>query len=209
MNKVMDKLKEKARANKRIILFLSGISFIGLIFGSIFITVISKTDQNLVQSYIENFMNTVQSGKLNYIDAIKNTLVSNLSFTSIIWILGISIIGIPIILFMYFTKSFMIGFSISSFILKYKLKGILYAVVYIFPHHLINLIVFTLLTIYSIKFSYYLFSSIIKKKTIHFKALMNPYLSVLVIVVVTLLITSLYETFVVPHILKQLLHVIK
>lgn len=209
MNKVMDKLKEKAKTNKRIILFLSGISLIGLIFGSIFITIISKTDQNLVESYIENFINIVQNGKLNYVDAIKNTLVSNISFTSVIWLLGISIIGIPIILFMYFTKSFMIGFSIASFILKYKFKGVLYAIVYIFPHHLVNLIVFTLLTIYAIKFSYYLFISIIKKKTIHLKALMNPYISVLVVVVVTLLITSLYETFAVPHLLKQLLHVMK
>lgn len=209
MNKVMDKLKEKAKTNKRIILFLSGISLIGLIFGSIFITIISKTDQNLVQSYIENFINNIQNGKLNYVDAIKNTLVSHLSFSSVIWILGISIIGIPIVLFLYFTKSFMIGFSIASFILKYKFKGVLYAVIYIFPHHLINLIVFTLLTIYSIKFSYYLLNSIIKKKTIHLKSLMNPYLSVLVIVVVTLLITSLYETFAVPYFLKQLLHVIK
>ena len=205
----MDKLKEKAKTNKRIILFLSGISLIGLIFGSIFITIISKTDQNLVQSYIENFINIVQNGKLNYVDAIKNTLVSNISFTSVIWLLGISIIGIPIILFMYFTKSFMIGFSVASFILKYKFKGVLYAIVYIFPHHLVNLIIFTLLTIYAIKFSYYLFSSIIKKKTIHLKALMNPYLSVLVVVVVILLITSLYETFAVPYFLKQLLHVVK
>lgn len=209
MNKVMDKLKEKANTNKRMILFLSGISLIGLIFGSIFITIISKQDQTLIQSYIGNFMTTVQNGKLNYVNALQNTLVSNLSFTSIIWLLGISIIGIPIILFMYFTKSFMIGFSIASFVLKYKAKGILYAVVYIFPHHLINLVVFTLLMIYSIKFSYYLLNSILKKKTIHFKTLMNPYLSVLVIVVVTLLITCLYETFVVPYFLKQLLHVIK
>lgn len=209
MNMRVDKLKEKAIANKRIILFLSGLSLIGLIFGSIFITIISKEDQSLIQSYIENFMNTVQAGKLNHMDAIKNTLVSSLSFTSIIWMLGISIIGIPIIIFMYFTKSFMIGFSIASFILKYKLKGLVYAVAYIFPHHLINLIVFTLLMVYSIKFSYYLLNSILKKKTIHFKNLMNPYLSILVIVVVTLLITSLYETFVVPYFIKQLLHVVK
>ncbi len=209
MSEAMDKLKAKTKTNKQMILFLSGISLIGLLFGSIFITVISKQDQSLIQSYMERFVNTVQNGKLNYANAILNTLVSNFSFTSIIWLLGISIIGIPIILFMYFTKSFMIGFSIASFILKYKAKGVLYAIVYIFPHHLINLIVFTLLLIYSLKFSYYLLNSILKKKTIHFKTLMNPYLSVLVIVMVTLLITSLYETFAVPYFLKQLLHVVK
>lgn len=209
MNKTMDKLKEKAHANKRIILFLSGLSLIGIIFGSLFITIISKEDQTLVQSYIEKFMQSVQAGKLSYLDAIKNTLISNLSFTTIIWLLGISIIGIPIIVFMYFTKSFIIGFTVASFILKYKFKGIIYAVIYIFPHHFINLIVFTLLLVYAIKFSYYLLTSILKKRTIHLKTLMNPYFRIFMIVVISLFITAIYETFAVPYFVKQIISVVK
>lgn len=209
MNKAMDKLKEKAALNKRILLFLSGISLIGFLFGVIFITIISKQDQTLIKSYIENFINIIQTNKLNYLNAIQNNLVSQISFTTIIWLLGISIIGIPIILFMYFTKSFMIGFSIASFILQYKIKGIVYAIIYIFPHHFINLIVFTLLLVYALKFSYYLLSSILKKRTIHLKTLMNPYLNVLLIVGITILITSLYETFAVPYFLKQILNIIQ
>ncbi len=205
----MDKLKEKAHANKRIILFLSGLSLIGIIFGSLFITIISKEDQTLVQSYIEKFMQSVQAGKLSYLDAIKNTLISNLSFTTIIWLLGISIIGIPIIVFMYFTKSFIIGFTVASFILKYKFKGIIYAVIYIFPHHFINLIVFTLLLVYAIKFSYYLLTSILKKRTIHLKTLMNPYFRIFMIVVISLFITAIYETFAVPYFVKQIISVVK
>ena len=205
MKQILDKLKSKIKANKRLMLFLCGISLTGLIFGSIFITIISKQDQSLIKSYIENFMNTVQDGKLNYVDSIKNTLISNLSFVAVIWLLGISIIGIPIIIFMYFTKSFMIGFSIASFVLKYKFKGLLYAIIYIFPHHFINLMIFTLLMIYSMKFSYYLANSILKRKTMHFKNLMNPYLGVLIIVVVVVVATCMYETFAVPYFLKQIL----
>lgn len=205
MKKVMDKLKEKTKNNQRLILFLIGISIIGLLFGSIFITIISKQDQSLIQNYIKTFINTIQNGQLNYITAIQNTLVGNFSFVIAIWLLGISIIGIPIIIFLYFTKSFMIGFSVASFILNYKWKGILYSLIYIFPHHLINLIFFTLLMIYSLKFSFYLLDSIIKKKTIHFKNLINPYLGVLIIVTIALLVTSLYETFAVPYLLELIL----
>ncbi len=205
MNQILDKLQRKLKANKRIVLFLCGISLIGLIFGSIFITIISSQDQNLIQNYIENFINTVHTGKLNYMDSIKNTLISNLSFVVTIWLLGISIIGIPIIIFMYFTKSFMIGFSVAAFILKYKVKGLLYAIIYIFPHHLINLIIFTLLMVYAMKFSYYLANSIFKRKTIHFKNLMNPYFGVFIIVVVGIIATCFYETFAVPYFLKQII----
>ena len=205
MKQILDKLKSKIKTNKRLVLFLCGISLIGLIFGSIFITIISKQDQSLIKSYIENFLNSVQDGKLNYVDSIKNTLISNLSFIAVIWLLGISIIGIPIMIFMYFTKSFMIGFSIASFVLKYKFKGLLYAIIYIFPHHFINLIIFTLLMVYSMKFSFYLANSILKRKTMHFKNLINPYLGVLIIVVVVVVTTCMYETFAVPYFLKQIL----
>ena len=48
MKKQMDKLKKKTSSNKRIIIFLFGLFMIGLIAGSLFVTIISKTDQALV-----------------------------------------------------------------------------------------------------------------------------------------------------------------
>ena len=207
MKKLLDKLKQKLYANKRLVLFLCGISLVGLIFGSLFITIISNSDKDLIQTYIAAFINNIQNNQLNYVESMKNTLISNFSFIIVIWLLGISIIGIPIIVFMYFTKSFMIGFSVASFLLKFKFKGLLYAIIYIFPHHLINLILFTLLMVYSMKFSYYLGTSILKRKTIYFKNLMNPYLGVLIIVIIGIIATCSYEVFVVPYLLKYIISV--
>lgn len=207
MKKLLDKLKQKLYANKRLVLFLCGISLVGLIFGSLFITIISNSDKDLIQTYIVAFINNIQNNQLNYVESMKNTLISNFSFIIVIWLLGISIIGIPIIVFMYFTKSFMIGFSVASFLLKFKFKGLLYAIIYIFPHHLINLILFTLLMVYSMKFSYYLGTSILKRKTIYFKNLMNPYLGVLIIVIIGIIATCSYEVFVVPYLLKYIISV--
>ncbi len=207
MKKLLDKLKQKLYANKRLVLFLCGISLVGLIFGSLFITIISNSDKDLIQTYIAAFINNIQNNQLNYVESMKNTLISNFSFIIVIWLLGISIIGIPIIVFMYFTKSFMIGFSVASFLLKFKFKGLLYAIIYIFPHHLINLILFTLLMVYSMKFSYYLGTSILKRKTIYFKNLMNPYLGVLIIVIIGIIATCSYEVFIVPYLLKYIISV--
>lgn len=204
MKHILDKLKDKAKLNKRFILFFAGISLIGLISGSIFMTILSKQDQTLVKNYVENFMSGVNQNKLNYLVALQNTVTSHGAITSIIWLLGISIIGIPIVIFFYFTKSFMIGFSVASFVLQYHAKGILYAIVYIFPHHLLNIIAYTALAIYSVKFSLYLLDSLIHKKTIHLKNIVNQYLGILMIVVITFIITSLYETFAVPYFLKQI-----
>lgn len=209
MAKTVDKLKSKAKNNKTIILFLSIIAILGIIFGSIFITIISKSDQTLTKNYIENFMDTISTDKINYMKCLKNTLISNISFITIIWLLGISLIGLPIIIFMYFSKCFVLGFSVAAFILKYKSKGVLLAFVYIFPHHLINLIFYTLLMLYALKFSIFLINAIFNKKTINFRAIIRVYIKIFIIVLISIIITSLFECFITPNILNRLTFLIK
>ena len=208
MKKQMDKLKKKTSSNKRIIIFLVGLFLIGIIAGSIFITVISKTDQALVKEYIKEFINKIDKNKLNYLDALKNASISNLSFIIIVWLLGLSIVGIPIVVFMYFSKAFVLGFSLSAFILQYKTKGIIIALIYFFPHHIVNMIAYTLVMIYSLKISFILINSILKKKTISFKTIMNSYLIVLGLSSGMIIVASLYECFVVPFIIKKLIGIL-
>jgi len=205
MKKQMDKLKNKTASNKKIIVFLVGLFLIGLIAGSIFITIISKSDQALVKEYIKEFVNKADKNKLNYLEALKNASLSNGLFIVIVWLLGFSIIGIPIVIFMYFSKAFILGFSLSSFILQYKFKGLLLALVYFFPHHVVNILAYTLILIYSLKISFILINSIIKKKTISFKAIMNRYLIVFAVSIGMVIVASLYECFVVPFLIRNLI----
>ena len=203
MKKQMDKLKKKTTSNKKIIVFLVGLFLIGLIAGSIFITIISKSDQALVKEYIKEFVNKADKNKLNYLEALKNASLSNGLFIVIVWLLGFSIIGIPIVIFMYFSKAFILGFSLSSFILQYKFKGLLLALIYFFPHHVVNILAYTLILIYSLKISFILINSIIKKKTISFKAIMNRYLIVFAVSIGMVIVASLYECFVVPFLINK------
>ena len=205
MKKQMDKLKNKTTSNKKIIVFLVGLFLIGLIAGSIFITIISKSDQALVKEYIKKFVNKADKNKLNYLEALKNASLSNGLFIVIVWLLGFSIIGIPIVIFMYFSKAFILGFSLSSFILQYKFKGLLLALIYFFPHHVVNILAYTLIMIYSLKISFILINSIIKKKTISFKAIMNRYLIVFAVSIGMVIVASLYECFVVPFLIRNLI----
>lgn len=208
MKKYMDKLKKNIRFNKKGITFLLGLSIIGFISGVIFITLISKSDQLLVKDYIESYIKEI-GNKINYLDLFKNCFFDNLIFIIIVWLLGMSVIGAFINIFYYFIKAFTLGFSISSFILTYKLKGIIYSIIYIIPHNIINILVFTLLVYYSINFSFTLIYAILKKKNINFKIIFNKYLYILLIIFLIILLTSLYESFVVPNIISKLLFIIK
>ena len=207
--KVLDKLRNTVKINKKITSFLFIIAIIGIIFGAIYTIILSKTDKQLVTEYLDNFISQIKDNKLDYMSALISTIVSNLSFIIIIWLLGISVIGIPVSLFMFFTKTFILGFSITSIIYRYKLVGALYSLIYIFPHQIINLIIYIILMLYSLSLSLKLIYSIFKKKTIDFKLVMNKYTLVLIISIVSIIITSLIEVYIFPNIIKLILPILK
>lgn len=202
--KLMDKLKKEFKLNKKEIIFLIGISIIGFISGVIFITFISKNDQSLVKEYITSYLESFKTNRINYLDLFKNTFLNNLSFVIITWLLGMSVIGIPVNIFYYFIKSFILGFSIVSFILTYKVKGCLYSIIYIVPHNIINIFIYTILIYYTINFSLTLIYAIFKKKNINFKNIVSKYINVLLITISVILVTSLYETFILPNLINIL-----
>lgn len=207
--KKMDKLKNMFKVNNKIIIFLLSLFIIGIVFGSIFVLILKSEDKALVTEYINNFFNNVSSNKLNNFQALKNSLIYNICICILIWLLGISVIGIPIIVFIFFSKAFSLGFAITSIIYNYKFKGVLISLIYIFPHQIINIILMTFLLIYSLSLSIKIILSLIKKKVIDFKPIFNKYSKVLLIVVIGFMITSIYEAYLLPKILKLLLNIIR
>ncbi len=209
MKKYMDKLKRNIHVNKNLFVFLLVIVIVGIVSGSLFSAIISTDDKQLVSDYLNSFFNNAEANKLNYDTSIINTLILTIGFALVMWILGISIIGFFIVIFMLFMKAFILGFSISSIIMSFKLKGILLALGYAFPHHIINILVFILLTAYALIVSFKLIKSITSKKPLDFKTIFNRYVTVLVVSAILLTLTSLYEVYVVPKVVSFLMGIIK
>lgn len=203
MKKIMDKL---LNVDKKVLIFLIIICIIGIITGSIFMTILNSNDKNSILVSLEEFITSYDT--VNPEKGLINNLIVNIMYIFAIWILGISIIGLPIVIFILFFKSFLLSFTISSFIMKYKLKGILLGIIYNMPHQIINLIVYMYLGVYSIKLSSCIIEAIVYKKSINFKSITNRYILVLVISIVTLIITTLYETYIMPVLLKKLVNMV-
>ena len=96
MKQKLDKLKFKIKTNNKIIIFLLALTIIGIISGTTFSLIISAEDKIIVSEYLNSFLQSIKSNSLNQIDALKNSIIDNFSITLVIWLFGISIIGIPI-----------------------------------------------------------------------------------------------------------------
>ena len=198
LDKLKNKVKVKINNNKKMILIVTILFLIGFIAGTLFITIIAKGDHEYIKEYMNNYVNNIKNNNLNYLTCFKDSVISNMLLFVFIFLLGISVIGIPLIIFIYFFKCFIFGFTISSFILTFKIKGILFTIIYLIPNLLI-LILLSLLSIYAVKVSMYLIYSIFNKLEINFKDIMNHYFKILIFSIVGIIIYSLLETFIIPY----------
>lgn len=193
---------DKFKRNKNLTIFLGVMLVAGIMTGIIFSSVLSATDKTLITNYLNSFFNNINTNNFNYNDALIGTLLNNFLFVIIMWLFGISIIGIPIIVFMFFAKSFISGFIVSAFISNYSWKGVLYAFLYTFPHQLLSLLIYLILSMYALKIAFKMINSILKKESINFGKLMRFYVKVLIISLVSITLTTLYEIYAVPYLIK-------
>lgn len=208
MKKVMDKLFNTIKFDKRYVLFCLVLVILGIVAGSLFIVVLNSSDKSLVIEYIESFIDTIKNNNFIYIDTLKNTLIINYLIIIVISIIGFTYFLTPINILLLFYKAFIIGFSLSSFILVYKIKGLLLSIIYIFPHLIINILLFSLLTAFTLKFSIKMIKYIIKKKEVNMRFYFNKYLYTILFISFMITITSLYESFIAPYLLKLIANII-
>ncbi len=188
--------------NRKMDLFVFSILVCGIISGSIFLIMMSNADKVIVVEKIKSFFINVSNNSINNGLALRNSLIVNYIFIITIFLLGFSVIGIIINIFLLYIKGFFVGFSISAIFLTYKVKGIVAVLLYTFPTQVINILIVIILTIYSIIFSGYLIRIITSKKYIGNKLLLKRYMVVFMIGIISSFLSSLSEVYLFPKLLK-------
>lgn len=196
----LDKLKRLFNVDKRVFVFLLGIVIIGVFFGSILPLFLSADDKKLVSDYLVSFVDSIDC--LDVFSFLKNGFVNNFLFLILIWVLGVSIIGMFFVVILFFYKCFVFGFSISSIICNYGFKGVLFSFSYVFPHQVFNLFVFLIMTSYSLLFSLKFLGYIFKRNDFNIRVSFRRYLYLLLCFSAFVIFSVLYEVFINPYVLR-------
>lgn len=195
------RLRELILPNKKLNYFVGMIILLGILSGSIFLMLSNTTDKNNVIKQIEVFFTNISKGSLNCGLAFKNSMIINYLFVFVIWVFGLSMIGVFFNIFIAYLKGFLVGFSISSLFLTYQFKGFLGVLFYTFPSQILNLFVVYLLTIYSFMFSSHLFKIVLSKKGNN-RSMLKKYVVILMFCIILSFVSSVLEVYVFPKVLK-------
>ncbi len=203
-------IKKELKQYKYKYLFLVTIIILGVLTGIIFSNILSYSDFKEISSVVKDyFLNLKMGTDINYVANFINTLSVNYLYLILLFIFGLSIIGIVLNPFILYFKSFIIGFSVGIIIAIYGFAGIPLAIFYIFPHQILNMIIYTLMSFYGINLSIKLFKSLFLRRESNYSLFMKKYLKVLGLSALVLLVSTAYETFLADFIMKVFTFLIK
>lgn len=135
---------------------------IGIIVGVVFINNTNGEEVQEIQNYISNFINRLKEDcRVDTGELLKKSLGDNLTLIIAMWLLGSTVIGIPIVIGIVLFRGFCIGYSVSAIIATLGVqKGTLFFFTTMFLQNLIFIPVIICMTISCIK----LYKSIMKDR---------------------------------------------
>ncbi len=203
-------LKNDLKKNKYKYIFLLTIILIGFLSGIILANILSYNDKKELIEITEKYFINIKNGtEINYFSNLLSIFSTNFLYLVIIIIFSLSIIGVILNPFILYFKSFIIGFSMGIILITYGFLGIPFSIFYIFPHQILNLIVYLLLSFHGINLSIKLFKALFLKKQINFQLIIKKYFKIVLISAIILIITTLYETYLADFIMKLFTFLIK
>lgn len=158
-------------------------------------------DKSSLQSSIINYINLIKNDNYNYSNGLISSIISNIKYSSIVWISGIIFFCSLIIPLIIIYRGISLSLTISTIIYTYKLKGTLYALIIVFPT-ILNEIIFLFLSYYSINFSIKCYNTIKNNKDINLRLFIKNYFYIFLILSLLLIISSIIEIYLCSNIIK-------
>jgi len=184
--------------DKKILLVSSILLGLGILSGIIFFFITTSLDKMIVK----NMMNEFVSIKTNVtFSTFINSFKYNIIYIVIITLSSLLVIFSPLVLLINYYKGLTIGFLISSTISTFKLKGILYFVAILFPHHILMSILLILYSSIMFKLSLKLLKVIYMNEPINLNIFIKKVLILFLTSLIICIIISLLEIYISPLLL--------
>lgn len=124
--------------NRSLYLFTILLFTIGIIFGAIVVNSLSFSQKNDLYMYLQQFFGQVSEGKLASGQVVfSKSFAHYAKYIGLIWLLGLSIIGLPMIFVLLFLKGLVVGFTVGFLVNQMGATGFFLAFVSVLPQNLL------------------------------------------------------------------------
>lgn len=123
--------------NRSIYFFTIILFLMGIIFGAIVVNSLSLSQKNDLYMYLQQFFGQVSNGNISDPHVMfSQSFAHYAKYVGLMWILGLSIIGLPIILILLFLKGVVVGFTVGFLVNQMQVTGFFLSFVSVLPQNL-------------------------------------------------------------------------
>lgn len=202
-NKFIDTLNEHVQNN----FWLYVVSLLcictGIVLGIYSVRYMGGFEKSDLISYIKSFSSTISSGNIDYKSIFIQAIKNNIPVLIAVWFLGLTMIGIPIILIIDILKGFTVGFTVSFIINSMGIKGMWVSLLGVLPQNIIYIPCIIFVSVLAMEFSL----NILKDKSnknwasnVWIKITSYSFSFILITIIMAVGFTM--ESYLTPHILK-------
>jgi stage II sporulation protein M len=185
-------------------MFVSVLFLIGVVFGAVMVNALSLDQKQELARQLNYFFQGVDDGSMvagQQGQSFQMTLGLHLKWMGLIWLLGLSVVGLPLVFVLDFLKGVLVGFSVGYLTGQFAWKGMLFALVSIAPQNIVVIPVILVASVAATGFSLHL----VKSRFQHRRgALAQPfwqYTGTSVFLSIVLAGVAIYEGFLSPYVM--------
>ncbi|WP_010172970.1 stage II sporulation protein M [Bacillus coahuilensis] len=189
--------------------FVMTLFLMGVVFGAIVVNSLSFTQKEDLYFYLGQFFEQVSNDNVaSSSELFKQSFFHNIKYVGFIWILGISIIGLPLIFVLLFMKGMVVGFSVGFLVNRMGWEGFLLSFVSVLPQNLIIIPVFIFIAVLSVGTSLQLIRKIFMKSVSnsHMTPIFTRYIAAFIMAVVVLSLAAAVEAYLSPSLMKYIIN---
>lgn len=138
--------------NNFLVKFVGALFLIGIIIGCLFYFTYKPDLSSNLESFKDLIVTTHQ-----------NTFISNIVLISAIFVLSVSIVGLPALIFYIFYEGLSIGFTIGLFASAFHVKGLIFYLLFFIVSKLLYTVIMLYFSIISMKYIVKFIDSVINK----------------------------------------------
>ncbi len=185
-----------------VILFLTGI-----IFGSIIVNSMNFVQKQDLFFYLERFFGQISHEQhIENKEILKDSFFYHAKYLILLFILGLSVIGLPVVWILLFLKGLVVGFSVGFIVNQLGLQGLLLASLSIAPQNFFFLFIYIIAGSLSMIFSLTLMRKLFTRKFSH--PVLQPfgqYITVFSLLLVCSFLAAILEAFVANEAMSSLI----
>jgi stage II sporulation protein M len=207
-------LVQHVQARSSIYLFIITLFLMGIIFGAIVVNSLSFAQKEDLYFYLSKFFSEMEDGSMTSAEELfRQSFLHNVKYLGLMWLLGISIIGLPLIFVLLFMKGVVVGFSVGFLVNQMGWSGFLLSFVSVLPQNIIIIPAFIFIGAISANFSLTLIRKIFMRQTSSMQFQMIPFLSRYVIFMVVAIgivtVAASIEAYLSPALMEAVIGKIK